>query len=179
MMRFIEKVEQELFQKTKANWEAQLLEFEGNVSEPYYASALEYYERHINGEVERGDGDGCLAAVVDVEGHAKALFVVNHTRPKSDSPHLKMMDLHVEPQLNVADREPNYPQLAAIAAHAIIGCLGMTYDKYPSNELKIFTAIPLDKEFALSVMAVMFSKDGLEEKFSVSSHGNWIVVRKK
>ena len=55
----------------------------------------------------------------------------------------------------------------------------MTYDKYPSNELKIFTAIPLDKEFALSVMAVMFSKDGLEEKFSVSSHGNWIVVRKK
>lgn len=177
-MEFVEKVDLELFNKTKARWEAQLKANPTNVSETFYSAAIENCERHVREEVELGDGDGCVAGVVGDDGYAKALFIISHARGRSTAPDLKLLTLYVEPDLNAADRDPDIPQLATIAAIAIVGCLEMTYTTFPAKQLKIFTAIPLDKDFLQSIMTASFSRGQLKGKFRVSSHGNWLVAEK-
>lgn len=89
-----------------------------------------------------------------------------------------MLEIYVQPDLNLADQEPKYAELGWIAATAIIGCLGLTYDKYPADQLKLHTQVPLDNEFMASITTVLFGVDGLLDMFTVSHQGSWIKVTK-
>lgn len=87
--------------------------------------------------------------------------------------------MYVQPDLNLADSGPNYAALAWIAAESVIGCLDLTYDQYPAEQLKIHTAFPLNNEFMAALAAAIFTTDGVAEHYGVSTQGNFLVVSKK
>lgn len=174
--QFVEQVEAVLFGATKGAWLSQLDSNAGNVSEPYYAAALEYCGRTVAGTVEASD-PSCLCAIVP-EGteYASALVVVSHARARDE---VRMLDLYVQPDLNLADSGPNYAALAWIAATAIVGCLNLTYEKFPATQLKLHAAFPLNKEFLTAIATAVFASPGVAEHYDVSGQGNWLLVVKK
>ncbi|WP_188238692.1 hypothetical protein [Stenotrophomonas maltophilia] len=177
--KFVDNVTPAMFDVTKGAWLAQMEANAENVSEPYYNAALEYTERTAHGQLKMTDAGGCLCAVVE-EGSefASALLIVTHAKPKSE---VRMMNVYVQPSLNLANVEkPDYAALAWIAATAIVGCLQLTYDRFPAKQLKIHTAIPLDAEFMSNVITtILLGMDSLSNLYDVSSHGNWLMVTKK
>lgn len=165
------------FNKTKAVWTEQIRENPESTSESYYMAHLEHLEKIIDGTTVMADGNGCVCAVVQ-EGHehAAALITVSHAQGRDS---LKMLDVSVQPKLNLADSEPNVFELAWIAAELIVGCLNLTYRDFPSSELRIYTTFPLDHEFLTAVTTVMFKDPELGASFEVQGQGRWLVVRKK
>ena len=122
------------------------------------------------------DGKGCLSAVeIGDEGYASALIIMSYAKVRDS---LRMLNVYVRPDLNAADREPNIPTLAWIAATAIVGCLEMTYTAYPCTELKLLAHWPLDSEFLTAVTTALMSDPEFQDQFTVQFHGNWIVLRK-
>jgi len=89
-----------------------------------------------------------------------------------------MLNLYVQPDLNLADSAPNYAALAWLASTAMVGCLNLTYEALPARQLKLYTAFPLDKEFMSALGTAIFINDELKQHYSVESHGNWLVVVK-
>lgn len=175
---FVANVDDALFNTTKGAWTQQVKDNPESVSESYYDSRLAYLERCVAGDTMTADGGGCVCAVVeDGQDAAAALITVTHARNKS---FLKMLDVTVQPRLNLADAEPNVAELAWIAAELITGCLSLTYREFPSKELKIHTSIPLDKEFLTAVTTAMLRDQEFSKLFTVSTHGGgWLVVSKK
>jgi len=176
--QFVDHVKAELFDVTKGAWLAQIDAHSENVSATYYNAALEYTERTVHGDLKTADAGGCVCAVVE-EGseYAAALLVVTHAKAKSE---VRMLDVYVQPSLNLADApQPSYAALAWIAATAIVGCLHLTYERFPSRQLKIHTAIPLDAQFMSGVATAILGVDSLSHLYDVTSHGNWLMVTKK
>lgn len=177
---FVSRVDRELFDRTKVAWLAQLEENPENTSTTYYGAGLDYCQRTVNNEVETGDSPGCLCAVVeDGRESAVALLVISHARARSESAYLKMLDIYVQPTLNLADTEPNYSELAWVAATAIVGCLELTYEDFPSQQLKVYTTLPLDKEFMSAIATAVFGQGEMADHYDLKSHGNWLVLTKK
>ncbi|BFI95960.1 MAG: hypothetical protein RSP_14700 [Rhodanobacter sp.] len=177
---FVPAVTPGLFNATRDAWQTQLRENPENTSETYYSAGLAYLERALDGGVFGADGAGGLSAVVENgNSFASALIVISHAKAKTDDAYLKMLNIYVQPNLNLADSEPNYAELAWIAANAIVGGLGLTYKHYPSRQLKIHTVFPLDKEFLTAVMTVMMREREFSQNYDVSFHANWLVVTKK
>lgn len=178
--KFIAGVDAGLFGSTRGEWESQLAANPGNVSKPYYDASLDFLSRFMSGLVASADGGmGVCGVVEDGNPHASALIVVSHARPNSNKSFLKMLDMYVQPNLNLANAGPNYAQLAWISATAILGCLRMTDHEYPSKQLKIHAQFPLDKEFLTAVQTAMLSDPELSELFDVEMHPNWLVITKK
>ena len=174
---FVKEVDQHLFDLTRGAWLAQLEANAENASATYYGAGLDFCERTIAGETLTGDGGGCVCGVMEGgSDYAAALVIVSHAKAKSD---LRMLDVYVQPTLNLADQEPKYAELAWIAATAIVGCLDLTFDAYPSRQLKLHTAVPLDKAFMSAVTTAVFGSHLFSEHYEVSSAGTWIVVTKR
>lgn len=174
---FVPKVDAALLNVTKGAWTQQVKDHPESASESYYEARLDHLERSVDGKTLTADGGGCVCAVVeDGNEHASALITVSHAPGKS---FLKMLEVTVEPKLNLADREPNVSELAWIAAELIVGCLGLTYEDFPSRELRIYTTFPLDHDFLTAVMTAMFKDSELASAFEVRAQGRWLVVSKK
>lgn len=177
---FESEVDQELFDKTKSAWNQQVEADPENISSTYYEAGLDYLQKILSQDGGTAELPNRICAVIeDGEETASALIVVTHAGNHTDRPYLKMLNVYVQPKLNVADKTPNIPELAWIAATAIIGCLGLTYSDYPSQELKIHTGVPLDKEFLSAVTTAMLGNRMFDANYSVNGHGPWIVVAKK
>ena len=176
--RFVANVDATLFSTTKGAWTQQIKDHAENVSETYYEARLDHLDKSVQGQTLTADGGGCVCAVIeDGEDFAAALITVSHAPGKS---FLKMLDVTVQPRLNLADAEPNIGELAWIAAELITGCLGLTYREFPSKELRIYTSFPLDSEFLTAVTTAMMRDKEFSSLFTVSTHGGgWLVVSKK
>lgn len=178
--KFVSPVDAKLFGCTKQVWQGQLDANPENTSSSYYSATLDFLDRCVNGNAMCADGGGCVCAVVeDGNEFASALIVVTHARTVQASSFLTMMQMVVQPDLDLADREPSTGELAWLTAEAVVGCLGLTYEQYPCNQLKIRAAFPLDREFLTSIETLMIGKKGFTENFEVSAHGSWLVVTKK
>lgn len=175
---FVAKVDSALFNTTKGAWTQQVKDHPESVSETYYEARLDHLGKTVDGQTLTSDGGGCVCAVIeDGEDFAAALITVSHASSRS---FLKMLDVTVQPRLNLADTEPNIGELAWIAAELITGCLGLTYKEFPSKELRIYTSFPLDNEFLTAVTTAMMRDKEFSNLFTVSTHGgSWLVVSKK
>lgn len=173
--KFVDKVEDTLFHATEAVWRDQITRDPENTSSSFYDSCLE----HCSGAVSEkifSDGRGCLSAVeVDGDEYASALIVMAYAKNKDS---LRMLNVYVRPDLNAANRDPNIPALAWIAATAILGCLGMTYKEYPCSELKLLAHWPLDAEFLTAITTALQGDPEFQKLFTVQFHGSWIVLTK-
>lgn len=177
---FVSKVDETLFGKTAAVWKEQLAAL-STTSDSFYDAHLEFFQKVVEGRVAMGDGAGCVAAVVE-EGrdHAIALIDVAHSKSRTISPSLKLLNVVVQPDLNSAEHEPDRGELSLIAATLILGCLTMTFEEYPSKSLKIRSTFPLDSEFFGGIMATFADRDpNFLRYFSVEPQGSWLVVTKK
>lgn len=173
--QFVGRVGKSLFEATRGAWVSQIESNSENVSEAYYTAGLDFCQRVLD-ECDVAPHSGCVSAVQD-EGvpYAAALVVVTHAKHKGE---VRMLDVYVQPDLNLADSGPDYAALAWIAAIAVVGCLELTYETYPADQLKLHTAFPLDKEFMASLTTAIFGVEELRGHYEVSSQGNWLVVRK-
>ena len=177
---FESHVGSELFARTKAEWQGQLDANPENTSATYYEAGLDFLERTVDGKTMTGDGGGCVCAISENgNSYASALIVVSHARAKTPAAFLKMLNVYVQPNLNLADSNPNMAELAWITATAITGCLGLTYEAFPSEQLKIHAAFPLDQQFLASVTTLMLREKDFSANFIVSINGTWLVVTKK
>lgn len=177
---FIRRVDAELMKATAQAWQQQIEADPENTAQPYYEACLPYCDRIVQGSIPTGDGEVCVAAVkADDDSHASALLVLAHPATKRDGRPLRMLNLYIQPSLNLADREPNIAALAWIAANAVVGALELTYQDMPAGSLKIHTAFPLDHEFMTAITTVLFSNEKLSDSYSVTSHGVWLIVNKK
>jgi len=157
---------------THEAWMSFIQSNEENVSSRTYEAFLASSRKSIPGNAPQGDSPTALYGVFsDGAAVASALVTLVHARPKSQNPWLKLMDVYVEPSLDVAQAEPNVGQLAWIAATAVTGALALTYDVMGAKELKIWANVPMTKEFVTAVSTALF--DGA---FVVGSHGNWLIV---
>jgi len=172
---FVERVDTPLFEATRGAWAHQIESNSDNVSESYYAAALDFCGRVI-ADCDKDPRSGCVSAVQE-DGcpYAAALIIVTHAKHKSE---VRMLDVYVQPDLNLADSGPNYAALAWIAATAVVGCLELTYETYPADQLKLHTAFPLDREFMASLTTAIFGVEELQDHYQVSNAGNWLVVAK-
>ena len=165
-------VDDECFEHTRAAW------MEYAEANPEKVSTLTYegflHSCHAHRASPSGDGKNALYGVFEQGNDAAcALVNVTHARPKSTSPWLKVLAIYVEPHLDVSTSEPNIEKLAWIAATAITGTIGLSYDEMPADEVKIWANVPMTKEFLTAVSTALF-----EGRLEVSSHGNWLVVTK-
>ena len=171
---FIKAVDAEFFQRTKAAWLEQILANQDSANATHYDARLAHLEKTVTGDMLTSDGGGCVCAVVENgNDYASALVVISHAKDHF----LKMMDITVQPTLDLAETEPNIHELAWIAATAITGSLTLTYTEYPSRELRIYTTFPLDSDFLASVATALFRNE--IPHFGVTKRGNWLVVSKK
>lgn len=178
--QFVPDIDQQLFDVTRGAWQSQLSENPENTSEAYYTAGLTFLQTVIGGGAFGADNKGCVCAVVeDGNSFAAALIVVSHAKAKTTDAYLKMLDVYVQPTLNLADAGPNYAELAWIASTAIIGGLGLTYETFPSKQLKIHTVFPLDKGFFIAITTAMMQQREFAANYDVSYHANWLVVNKK
>lgn len=174
---FVPHISGELFERTRVEWLRQLESNSENTSATYYEAGLDFCKRSIDGKTLTGDGGGCVCAVKeDDQDYAAALVVLSHAKAKQD---LRMLDVYVQPKLNLANEEPKYAELAWLAATMIVGCLELTFKKFPSRQLKFHTAVPLDQRFMTAVTTAVFSNEKVAEHYEVSSAGVWLVVTKK
>lgn len=177
---FESPVGSELFERTRTEWNAQLLANSGNTSDTYYNAGLEFLARTVDGKTLTADGGGCVCAIIENgNDYASALIIVSHARSKTPGAFLKMLHVYVQPNLNLADTDPSTAELAWITATAITGCLDLTYTDFPSKELKIHAAFPLNKEFLASVTTLMLGQKDFSNNFEVNIHGAWLVVTKR
>lgn len=165
-------VSDECFAQTRTVWMEYAEANADKVSALTYEGFLHSCQAHRSSQ--EGDGKNALYGVFEQGNDAAAALVnVTHARPKSNSPWLKVLAIYVEPHLDVANAEPNIEKLAWIAATAVTGAIGLTYDEMPADEVKIWANVPMTKEFLGAVSTALFGT-----KFGVSSHGNWLVVTK-
>lgn len=183
--KFVEVVDQALLSATDAAWRAQIAANPTNNNAPFYDARLAHFQATATGNNFGADGKGRLCAVREVAdpqverapgvSPADALIVVSYVPAQ----HLKMLDVTVCPNLNAANSEPDFAALAWISATAIMGCLRLTYQAYPCDELKVYANWPLDKQFLSAITTVMVGDPVFGAMFTVSSHGNWVVLTKK
>jgi hypothetical protein len=174
-----EKVDVTRLNATKTAWMKFAADHSSVVSVSFYEGCFATCHGHIEVTISIGENASAIYGVFVRDGDktiAAALVSVMHARPKGPDAWLKVLSVYVEPSLNVADQEPDLNKLAWIAATAILGALDLTYEAMPSNELKVWANVPMTKTFLTSVSTVLF-KDA-HDKFDVSSHGNWLVVKK-
>lgn len=169
--QFVKGVDTQLMTASADVWRAQIAANPASTSEAYYESNLAFFANTAQGQVLTADAGGCLCGVIE-EGneHCSAFIVVSHAKVKKD---LRIINMVVEPSLNLADEKPDYRKLALIAATAIVECLNLTFFDYPSDSLKLFATFPLDKSFMEGVATLALSAD-----FTVTSQGNWLSVSK-
>ncbi|MET3652461.1 hypothetical protein [Dyella japonica] len=161
---------------TEAHWLQYADNNPENVNRPFYDGCFSACKAHLAGN-QAGDSKTALYGVFDdINGVKTAVALVNlvHARPQSASPWLKMVSVYVEPMLDVANNEPDIKRLAWIAAVTIVGAFELTFRVMPARELKIWANVPMTKEFLTAVSTALF-----DDAFELSTHGNWIVVRKR
>lgn len=173
------EVTQGCLDKTKAGWMAFAQANPASVSHSYYASRLDYLAGVFGGGVTSGDNKPKVYGVFDSSGSApqvaSALATVVYVNKGVDSPRIKMMDLSVEPGLNLADgKEPDVKRLSWISAVAIMGVLTMSYGTHPASEIRVLGNMPLTRAFLAGVSVAL-----MDDNFEVGSHGSWIVVSKR
>jgi hypothetical protein len=159
----------------KTEWMHYVEEHIEDVSLSFYEGCFASCGLHVDGN-GAGDGRTAIYGVVPHDGGTPyALVSLAYARPQSPDAWLKVLSIYVEPSLNVAVEEPDISKLAWIAATAIVGSIGLTYNEMPAKELKVWANVPMTKEFLTAVSTAT----RLTDNFDISSHGNWLVIRKR
>nr|VFK57652.1 MAG: hypothetical protein BECKTUN1418F_GA0071002_112312 [Candidatus Kentron sp. TUN]VFK64951.1 MAG: hypothetical protein BECKTUN1418D_GA0071000_13021 [Candidatus Kentron sp. TUN]VFK65996.1 MAG: hypothetical protein BECKTUN1418E_GA0071001_111812 [Candidatus Kentron sp. TUN] len=166
----LSKINPELLKGTRSEWLDQIDHDPAEFLPGRYISTLDWTKKCVHDE---GDGNIYAYAVVDNDrpDSARAILQLSHARPNSDSPWLKVLSIHLEPNLDISRNDEDISLIAEISIVALKGCLDLTFQEYPSNTLKLYAGTPLSLEFLRGL-----SQPLKEFGIGISTHGNWLVL---
>lgn len=169
-----QKIDQTVLDATREEWTRQIESNEGDLVPGHYYRILDWSESHLEGRGAQNTYIYCLTRA-KAPLVACAILEISHARPKSNDPWLKVLSIHVEPDLDTGDGEINLGELAKITSRSIIESLGLTFAQHPSSQLKVYASGSLTVKFIEGVSSVTLDS---QDKLKISTHGNWLVVDK-
>lgn len=172
-MFLFKALNKDLLDSTKQAWEEQIKSSIGDIYQQHYERILDWALRLIEGDTNSDTHMYALFPEAE-ENVACALLELSHARPSSDSPWLKVLNITVAPKYDVQNDHHIISDLASIAARAVTESLGLTFEQYPSRQLKVYASTPLTLAFLEGVSATMAGNIGI----NVTTHGNWLVIDK-
>lgn len=166
------KIDEKILADTITEWRKQIADSSGDLLATRYERILDWAQKHVDGN--RDENTYVYALVHNNSPNvACALLDLSHAQPRSNAPWLKVLDITVEPRLDVNDT-PDIATLSAIAAAAIVETLELTFKEHPSTQLKVYGDSPLTKDFLEGIAGAMAPKLNI----SVSGHRKWLVIDK-
>nr|VFJ42317.1 MAG: hypothetical protein BECKFW1821A_GA0114235_100177 [Candidatus Kentron sp. FW] len=169
MLKFLE-MDKSLLTSTRRDWEEQLNRDPGEFLPGRYLSILDWTTKCVDGV---GDHNTYAYAIVDDSkpDSARAILELSHARPNSDSPWLKVLSIHLEPNLDVSENDVDISIMAEISILALRECLGLAFSTHPSDTLKVYAGTPLSLKFLRGL-----SEPLKDVGINVSTHRNWLVL---
>lgn len=165
----------ELIQQTRDYWCQQAKEHPAEVMVSVYERLFDWVAKLIS-----NDDSNTHAYVLAREASPNepcAIVELSHARPDSTAPWLKVLSIHIEPRLEVAaSKGENLQELAHVVAYAVVESLGLTFQEYPSTQLKVYASTPLTISFLEGVAGFIDLDD--VDSLRVSAQGNWLVIDK-
>lgn len=172
-------VDSDLLDRTEAGWLEQIEAHPGELPYARFLQFIDWSRGQIGGAPTAGRGRSyCYALVKDDQPTAAvALVSVSYARPETRSPWLKVLEMRLEPRLDVlADDEDvdedNLIELSIVLGEILLGSFKLAHDEFPSKELKVYGEQPATKQF-MEGIATNLRKDGLKAK----AHGNWLILQ--
>lgn len=126
----------------------------------------------------KNSGHSSVWAVTEDGESPLALTLLHHARPESSSPWLKMLEIHLRPDLHAAAQndDADLKKLARLASVAVVGAYGATFEDYPSDTLKVLGRDPLDTRFIAGVLGE--NQELAVAGIEVKERGAWIFLEK-
>jgi hypothetical protein len=135
----------QLLESTRAAWNQQVASV-GDYDESVYAGEYDLILSWVS-EVLNDDGgehkySHAYGLVPDDGDHAKAILKLTHARPHSNEPWLKVLNIYLEPKIDVRDRqeisEEQIRNAERCLSRSITESLRLTHDDLPAESLKIY-----------------------------------------
>ncbi|MDX5332510.1 MAG: hypothetical protein LPK58_00475 [Gammaproteobacteria bacterium] len=173
----LKQIDAKTLEGTVARWNAQLAELADKIPSSRYTRILDWARRFVDGD---GDPNTYVYALCPCGAscEAHALLEISHALPNTDAAWLKVLQIHIEPRLDVSKEETighaAMRELARVASFALTEALGLTFDAHPSSSLKVYGATPLTLDFLEGIAAMLPDENGM----NVAKKGNWLVIEK-
>jgi hypothetical protein len=178
----LQRIDSQLVRSTHTAWSDQLTRLsspEDYVLVSHYERILLWIQNFTDGlNVSKGEN---WYGLVDVQqGYPVALLELIHARPESDAPWLKLLNLYVEPRLDVEKRElgdsSTISEAAEVVVASITEALILTFEDLPSAQLKIYGRTEQMKGFFEGLVATF---DDPVPGIKVKLEGRWLVFDKR
>ena len=171
----LKQFDTDLALETRKSWCAQAQKYPGDVMVSSYERLLDWVDNVVSGEDNATFAYGLVREGQD--GQACAILEFSHARPNSSEPWLKVLSIHIEPDLEVAANSGEIQKdLANVVSNAVTESLGLTFQQYPSTQLKVYARTPLTIAFLEGV--AYFIELNSQMNIEVTAHGNWLVINK-
>ncbi|MBF0584885.1 MAG: hypothetical protein HQL80_11725 [Magnetococcales bacterium] len=158
---------------TVAAWREQVEKFGDIVNPSYYRMIFDWVLKTASNGGDPGSYAYGLFKPGGQPSEAQALLAITHAGEKSDAPWLKLLSLYVSPEYD-AESETRVVELGQITVQAIIESFELTFDKHPSDSLKICSAgSTLDRGF-LRGLSAQLNDRGIRARMS----GNWLICER-
>lgn len=160
---------------TRTVWEHQIAQLAGEVAPSMYEGVLAFADQCVNGTPDRGMH--AYGLFRDGEQHACAVLQISYVQVPGQQ-WLKVLEITVEPRLDVSDGDgasPPIRELAKLAASALVESLGLTYETHPCDTLKVYGRTPFTVDFLQGVYANLSGHQ--DEELGMGREGNWFVIR--
>ena len=164
------------FTATSKEWDQQLQALIGSLPVAHHKGILAWVEKHL--VQDRADPNTYAYALMRKgQPYACAVLEVSYAKIPGDS-WLKVLQVHTEPKLDasIAAGDEVITELSAIAAYSLVSVLGLTYQQYPCNRLKVYGRTPLTVEFLEGVAGNLTQLEGL--KLKIYAQAGWLIFDK-
>jgi len=172
----------DLLEKTRSEWEEQVLSAKDEddvVLTGDYDLILNWVESVLKDD----SGKHKYARPCGVlweDGYARSILKLTHAEPHTDDPWLKLLQIYLEPQVDI-DQRTNLAQGAVKEAERLLSAsitkaIELTYDEIPAETLKVYGRTEKMRGLLHGIIAKLPEEENLPMVEEVSMHGNWLVI---
>ncbi|MCS3750590.1 hypothetical protein GGQ19_001759 [Salinibacter ruber] len=114
------------------------------------------------------------------DGYARSVLKLTHAEPHSDEPWLKLLQVYLEPRVDI-DQRTSLTQGALKKAERVLSvsitkAIELTHDDIPAEILKIYGRTEKMRGLLNGIVASLPEDENLPGIEEVSMHGNWLVI---
>jgi len=137
------EITEDLLNGTREEWLDQISAIESNgesILVSAYEQTLDWAEKNLN---TRNTKDVCTYTLKRTDDiHACAILELSHARKETDTPWLKLLNIRMEPQLDIDQREQitteGLFEAYKVLGASIVNSLELTFTRMKSKQLKIY-----------------------------------------
>jgi hypothetical protein len=113
--------------------------------------------------------------------YAKALLKLTYAHNLTD-PYVKLLEIHLEPNLDLENREHIESSLRrearSVVSHALINSLELTFEDLPSSRLKVYGRTEQMRTFFDFTLDSLAENGLLPDGLDIERQGYWLVFNK-